>query len=236
MKMETFMKKQIVVLFSVFLFAGSIFGQSIDKSQYKAIDPFDYKLESESAKRGVVRKFVSVVQFWGQSGTNMSFNSLDGGTFFSSLKITRRFNPMEFKQKVAIYYTATKGSYTDELVLDDVDTGITTEEGIGLKKSSISSAGSIDRTSYKEIDPFDYKLEVDNIQKGSVRKYKSIVLFWGQSGNSMSFNSLDEGTFFSSLKITKRFNSMKFKQKVTIYYTATKGSYTDELVLDDVEY
>ena len=226
------MKKYSFIFFSFLIFLCPVFGQSIDKAQYKSIDPFDYKLEAENARNGSIRKYVSLVQFWTQIGIYLSFYSLDEGTLLT-LKVTKRFNPMQFKQKVAIYFTATK-NYTDELILDDIDPSITTEEGIGLVKSLPDSSRTINRSQYTEIDPFDYKLEAENAENGSTRKYKSIVLFWTQIGTFYFFNSLDEGTMLT-LNVTERLNPMRFKQKVTIYFTTTKN-YADELFLDDIEY
>jgi ribosomal protein L11 len=41
-----------------------------------------------------------------------------------------------------------------------------------------------------------------------------------------------------NMEVTKRFASMTRKQKVTIYYTATKSAYADvdSVVLDDIDY
>jgi hypothetical protein len=229
--MEFYMKKQFLGLLVYFIIAFSLFGQSIDKAKYKAIDPFDYKLEEDQAPKGAVRMYKSVVQFASENGTVLSFYSLDKNTLLA-LKVNKHFEPMTANLKVAIYYTATKG-IIDTLVLDDIDYTATSEEAIGLKKSPVAPS-NINRSSYREIDPFDYKMEAENAERGSVRKYKATVLFSAQSGITHSFTSLDSATLLS-LKVNRRLNPMKENQKITIYYTATKGI-IDALILDDAEF
>jgi hypothetical protein len=217
----------VVCLFAVIV---PVFGQ-IDKGQYKAIDPFDYKLDERNAARGAIRKFKSVVQFGSQSGTVFAFTSLDRGTTLN-LTSTRNINPPTAGQSVTIYYTATK-RIIDSLVLDDIDTGITTEEGIGLVKSGIPSSTGVNKSVYREIDPFDYKIEAEHAQRGDTRRYKSTVLFSAQSGITYYFTNQAEGTMLA-LRARHRFPLLSVDQKVTIYYTATKGI-VDSLVLDDIE-
>jgi cell wall-associated NlpC family hydrolase len=98
-------------------------------------------------------------------------------------------------------------------------------------------ARNIDRSKYKPIDPVDYELSVKQVKSGTVRQYKSTVLFSLQSGSTCYFKSLDGNTSIS-MDVAKRFASMTRNQKVTVYYTAAKNIYTDidSLVLDDIEY
>jgi hypothetical protein len=214
-----------------FVLTVPAFGQAIDRDQYKAIDPFDYKLDERSAVRGAARKFKSVVQFISQSGTVLAFSSLDRGTTLN-LTVTRHLNQPTAGQTVTIYYTATK-RIIDSLMLDDIDINNTTEEGIGLIKSGIGSGASINRSIYREIDPFDYKIEAENAQRGDTRRYKSSVQFSAQSGITYYFVSHAEGTMLS-LKARHRFPPLSVDQRITIYYTAIKGV-VDSLSLDDVE-
>ena len=217
-----------------FLLAGFVYGQTVDKAQYKAIDPFDYKLDEEKAARGAVRKFKSVVQFVSQNGTVFSFSSLDQ---FTKLNVTanRHMDPPSAAQRVTIYFTATKG-IIDALILDEIDTGNSTEAGIGLTKSTIPASSGIRKSDYKEIDPVDYWMDAEFAQRGEVRKYKSTVLFSSQNGISYSFvNTGDEKADLLTMKAGRRFALMTANQKVTIYYTATKGI-VDSLFLDDIEF
>jgi hypothetical protein len=117
--MEVMMKKGLLMFLVGLLFLENIFSQSIDRSKYTAIDPFDYELQSKQVANGNVRKYKSTVTFITQSGTTFMFNSLDDGTSLW-LEATRRYNQMSYGQKVTIYYTATK-NYSDKLVLDDID-------------------------------------------------------------------------------------------------------------------
>ena len=214
-----------------FIFTGSVFAQTVDKTQYKAIDPFDYKLAEEKTPRGEVRKYVSVVQFESRNGSVFSFISLDQGTHLE-LNVSGQLNPPSAAQKAAVYYTATKG-IIDTLVLDEIDISKTTEAGINLVKSTVPASSGIRKSDYKEIDPFDYKSEAEFAQRDEVRKYKSKVQFSAQSGTLFSFIDTESGTLLS-LKVGRRFPPIKENQKVTIYYTATKGI-VDSLILDDIE-
>ena len=209
----------------------STFGQAVDRSQYKAIDPFDYRLDEEHAAKGRVERFKSVVQFVSQNGTVLSFASLDQGTTLG-LKSNRPINPPPAAQRVTVYYTATKG-ISDSLVLDEIDFDNTTEAGIGLIKSAVPGSSGIKKSDYKEIDLFEYKMDEENAQRGDVRKYKSTVKFLSQDGIKFSFISFDGGIPIL-LKVSRRFPVLAPEQTVTIYYTATKGV-VDSLTLDDIE-
>ena len=114
------MKKQLYGALLYFLIITvPAFGQAVDKSQYKAIDPFDYKLNEAKAAKGRVEKFKSVVRFVSQNGAVFSFASLDQRTALE-LKSNKHINPPAADQKVTIYYTAAKG-IVDSLALDDVE-------------------------------------------------------------------------------------------------------------------
>jgi len=209
--------------------------KEVDKSQYTAIDPFEYKLNERKAEEGAVRKFKSVVQYWFQNDKGVTFYSLDHATTLDLATTGRKFGPFETNQIVTIYYTATKNRL-DTLVLDEVDYDITTEEELGLVKST-PLPPEIDRASYIEIEPFDYKMEATNAEQGDTRKYKSTMLFSAQSGITFHFVSEEtdeEGTLLT-LRADRRFPPLDMGQKVTIYYTATKGI-VDSLSLDDIEF
>ena len=209
--------------------------KKIDKSQYTAIDPFDYKLDEKKAEDGAVRKFKSVAQFWFQTGKVFTFYSLDRGTTLDVTVTGKQTPPPEADQIATIYYTATK-KRLDTLVLDEIDYSNTTEEGIGLEKSTLVSPG-IDRAGYREIEPFDYKIEAVNAEQGEVRKYKSTMLFSAQNGITFYFVSEEtdeEGTLLT-LRAGRRFPPLDMGQKVTVYYTAAKGI-VDILSLDDIEF
>lgn len=211
--------------------SAAVFGQAVDRTKYKAIDPFDYKLEEEKAAISSVRKYASVVQYQSQSGTVFSFISLDQGTSLE-LKLEKQINPPSAAQKVTIYFTATKG-IIDSLVLDEIDFNNTTEAGIRVVKSTVPSSSGIKKTDYTAIDPFDYKSEAEFAQSGNVRRYASSVQFSGQSGLNFSFVDPASNTLLS-MKVSRRFPPLAQDQKVTVYYTATKRI-IDSLVLDDIE-
>jgi cold shock CspA family protein len=209
--------------------------KKVDRSQYAAIDPFDYKLNERKAEDGSVRKFKSVVQFWFKNEKGFTFYSLDRGTTLDVAVTDQRITTPEANQIATIYYTATK-KRLDTLVLDDIDYTNTTEEGIGLVKSDLAPP-AIDRASYRDIEPFDYKIEAENADQGEVRKYKSTVLFSAQNGTTFYFVSQEdddaEGTLLT-VRANQRFPSLMMGQEVTVYYTAKKGI-VDLLSLDDIE-
>jgi hypothetical protein len=228
---EAVMKKLLTGLVVCF-FAFPVFGQAIDRNQYKAIDPFDYKIDELRTARGQERKFKSVVQFEALNGPVMLFYSLDKDTSLN-LITKRDIRRPAVGQRVTIYYTATR-KVKDEIVLDDIDFDNTTEEGIGLVKSRVLSTSDIDRSTYKEIDLFDYRNEAETARQGEVRKYKSPALFSGQSGTSYFFLAPDEeGVTQITLRAVKRFPHLAEHQGVVIYYTAKKGI-VDTLILDDI--
>jgi sporulation protein YlmC with PRC-barrel domain len=227
------MKKTLTGLFILsFILTFPVFGQAVEWNQYKAIDPFDYKIDELKAAQGQERKFKSVVQFESRSGQVMLFYSIDYHTSLN-LIIKKDIKQPALNQKVTIYYTALK-KVKDELILDDIDYDNTTEEGIGLVKSRVSPSTDIDRSSYKEIDLFDYKNEAETARQGEARKYKSPALFSSQSGTNYAFvSSTDEGKTLVILKTNKRYPSLNENQGVVIYYTAVKGI-VDSLTLDDI--
>jgi len=219
------------------VFSLSVCGQKkIDKSQYTAIDPFDYKLNEKQADDGSVRKFKSVVQYWFQNEKGLTFYSLDRATTLDVTVNNKRITPPETDQIATIYYTATK-KRLDTLVLDEIDYSNTTEEGIGLVKST-PAPPVIDKDSYREIEPFDYKIESERAEQDSTRKYKSTVLFSAQNGIAFYFVSEEEadaeGTLLT-MRVYRRFPPLTMGQKVTVYYTAKKGI-VDLLFLDDIEF
>jgi hypothetical protein len=210
--------------------------KKIDKSQYAAIDPFDYKLNERQAEDGAVRKFKSVVQYRFQTDKVLTFYSLDRGTSLNVTVNDQRITPPQPNQTATIYYTATK-KRLDTLVLDEIDYNNTTEQGIGLVKST-PVPPTIDRTSYREIEPFDYKMEAENADQGEVRKHKSTVLFSTQDGIIFYFVSQeadeDEDGTLLTMRASQRFPPLTMGQEVTVYYTAKKGI-VDLLSLDDIE-
>jgi hypothetical protein len=209
--------------------------KKIDRSQYTAIDPFDYKLNEKKAEEGAVRKFKSVVQYSSQTDKWFIFDSLDRATQLNLAIANRRTTPPEADQIVTIYYTATK-KRLDTLVLDEIDYDNITEEGIDMVKST-PVPPEIDRASYTEIEPFDYKIEAANAEQGDTRKYKSTMLFSAQNGITFYFVSEEtdeEGTLLT-LRADRRFPPLTMGQKVTVYYTAAKGI-VDLLALDDIEF
>ena len=231
------MKKFLWGFFLCFVaFSVSVCGQKkIDRSQYAAIDPFDYKLNEKKAEDGAVRKFKSVVQFWFQSDQGFTFYSMDRATTLDIAVTNKRITSPAADQIATIYYTATKKKL-DTLVLDEIDYSNTTEEGIGLVKSTSVPPG-IDRAGYRDIEPFDYKIEAENAEQGDVRKYKSTMLFSAQNGITFYFVSEEtdeEGTLLT-LRTKQRFPLLTMGHKVTVYYTATKGI-VDLLSLDDIEF
>jgi len=236
MFLERYMKKFLWVFLACFIVLVSVCSQKkIDNQQYIAIDPFDYKLNEKNAEEGAVRKFKSVVQFWFQNDNGFTFYSLDRATTLDLVVAKDKFPPPEQNQIATIYYTASK-KRLDTLVLDDIDYANTTEAGIGLVKSNSAPPG-INKASYKNIEPFDYRMEAELVDQGETRKYKSTALFSAQNGLTFYFVSEEandeEGTLLT-MRANQRFPLLTMGQRVTVYYTAIKGI-VDSLSLDDIE-
>jgi len=227
------MKKSLIwFTLCMVVVAVSVFGQGIDRSLYRSIDPFDYRLDEDRAQRGAVRRFRSVVRFEGRNGQIFTFNSLDGTT---SLDFRTRANttPPTVGQIVTIYFTATKPA-VDTLVLDEIDESNTTEAGIGVVKSSVSASSGIRRADYSEIEIFDYRSEAAQAAFGAVRRFRSVVNFQSQNGTLFTFMCPAEGNPLS-IRVSRRFPPFTPNQRVTVFFTATKGV-VDMLVLDDVQF
>ena len=222
-----------------FVFSGSVFGQAINRNLYTSIDPFDYKLNEADAATGQVRRFRSVVQFRSSSGTRYVFSSLDRGTTLTLNPRARGEMPEPASgQIVTIYFTATKRGIADVLDLDMIDYDNTTEEGIGLVKSAITRPTGINRAHYRETDLFTYQSDREFAARGEVRRLRASVLFSHQDGINFSFADREEGEdgrTLVSFRVQRRFPPLAKDQRVTIYFTATRGT-TDSLVIDDIEF
>jgi hypothetical protein len=212
-----------------FVLTAPVFGQAVDRNQYRAIDPFDFRLDGENAESGLARKFKSVVRYESQNGSVLQFISLDRGT---TLGLTNRGNlsPPSPDQTVTVYYTATK-RVRDDLVLDEIDYENTTEAGIGLVKSRVPES-AVNRSDYKNINISDYIIEAEQAEQGERRKSRTNVVYLRQDGIHYYFSA--GGGVTITFRVTRRFNPLTPNQRVTIYYTAEKGFPRDILVLDDI--
>ena len=236
---EESMKKPFAWFALCFFVTASVFGQAVNRAQYTAIDPFDYKLDEDSAASGAVRRFRSVVRFVSRSGEDIIFSSLDQNTSLD-LKVTRQMSFPSAGQIVTIYYTATKRG-ADTLVLDEIDTSNTTEAGIGLVKSSIPASSGIRRSDYQEVELPAYHDGAASAAVGEVRKYRSAVRFSSQNGLQFTFDGRasedsESGGSPISFRVRRRFPALAPGREVIIYYTATSSGIRDLLTLDDIEF
>ena len=229
------MKKRFVgFLIYVIIFSSAVFGQDIDRTQYRAIDPFDYRLDENGAARGSIRRFASVVRFVSVNnvGNNVvfAFSSLDGSTSLDT-RVAGQINMPVPDQIVTIYFTATN-RVTDTRVLDYIDHANTTESGIGVVKSAVAVQTGFNRADYQDIDPFDYMMDVVFTEEGEIRKYRSTVQFSSQDGITYFFSSVDpEQATRLRMRASRRFPPLTEGQMVTVYYTAQRG-FLDALTLD----
>jgi hypothetical protein len=122
-KMEDFMKKCLMVTGLLFV-SFSVFAQSIDRSQYKEIDLFSYKVEGNQKERDYPVMYKMVLKFWSQSGTSVFFED-DAGDMIS-LQTTKRWT-FNRGQVVTVYFTAKHISFGwwVEEKLDDIETNTT---------------------------------------------------------------------------------------------------------------
>jgi len=86
----------------------SVFSQSIDRSQYKEIDLFSYKVEGNQKGSQYSVKYKMVLKFYFQSGTDIYFQDDAGDTL--SLETTQRWS-LSKSQIVTLYFTAKHSEY-----------------------------------------------------------------------------------------------------------------------------
>jgi hypothetical protein len=237
------MKKNIVVC--LFVLTVSVFGQTVDKAQYKAIDPFDYKLNEDDSRvrRGMERKFKSVVEFvleGKEKGTTFyRFSSLDKGTLLE-LEPRPGMKPPSRGQTVTVYFTANKRPSGDNRILDAFeDNKNRDEKEIGVEKSPIlPSTPNLRKSDYNTITSDDYRDDALFTQEGDDdRKFKATLQFVSKDGIIFKFSSPEnplEQPAFLSMKVKRRYSPFTAGQKMVVYFTASKD-YKDFLILDDIE-
>jgi hypothetical protein len=118
--MEVFMKRYFMVAGLLFV-SLSVFAQSIDRSQYKEIDLFSYKVEGNQKGSQYTVKYKMVLKFTSQAGTNIIFQDDTGDYLF--LETDKRWS-LNRGQVVTVYISARNigGFWTNEN-LDDLETG-----------------------------------------------------------------------------------------------------------------
>jgi len=117
------MKKYVMAAGLLFV-SLSIFAQSADRSQYKEIDLFSYKVEGNKKEREYYVKYKMVLKFNNQNGTNVIFQDDAGDYIF--LETTKRWS-LNRGQVVTVFLSAkhsTIGSWFEEK-LDDLETSTT---------------------------------------------------------------------------------------------------------------
>jgi len=244
------MKKSIAVCICLFLLITPVFSQiiglNVDKAQYKAIDPFDYKLEEDSARNGTVnKKYKSVVEFISEKKENNTtfyeFRSLDRITLMTVFpNPNSKMNPPAPGQIVTIYFTMSKRGNMASIVLDAFeDNKNRDEKGIGVEKSPIlQSTPNIRKSEYRTITADDYRDDALFTQEGDDdRKFISELQFMSQDGTIFKFarpdNTVDKLAVIS-MKVKRRYPQFTAGQTLTVYFTASK-EYKDFLNLDDIE-
>jgi len=243
------MKKNLAVSVCLFLLTVPIFsqmvGQTVDKAQYKGMDPFDYKLEEDSARNGTVnKKYKSVVEFISEKKENNTtfyeFRSLDRITPMTVFpNPSSKMNPPSPGQIVTIYFTMSKRGNMATIVLDAFeDNKNRDEKGIGVEKSAIlQSTPNLKKSEYETISSNDYRDDALFTQEGDVpRKFKSTLRFMSQDGILVKFSSPDntEEPAFLPMKLKRRYPQFTAGQKVVVYFTAEKD-FKDFVILDDIE-
>ena len=237
------MKKNLVVCVCLFVLTVPVFGQAIDKAQYKAIDPFDYKLDEDKARRGTERKFKSVVEFVSEiksgSTTSYLFSSLDKGTLLP-MEPKPGMKPPAKGQAVTVYYTVRKTPKEDQRSLDAFeDNRNKDEKEIGVEKSPIlPSTPNIRKTEYEEISANDYRSDaLYTMEDDEPRKFWAILQFMSQEGILFKFSRPDSTTeepAFLPMKLKRRYPQFTAGQKMKVYFTAVK-EFKDFVYLDDIE-
>jgi len=247
------MWKNLIVFVSFFIFSVPVFSQAINKTQYTAIDPFDYKLyeytnrfgENITRRVGVAQKFQSVVQYVSQNKSKYVFSSLDNHTTLE-LEPAPGINSPSPGQTVTVYYTVkrlNRNDVEDERILDAwEDNRNKDEKGIGVEKSRIlPPPKEFKRDDYNEVSFAEYLIEAQDIQDedgvaGSRKYVLTELLLLSQDGIIFKFSTPDDpklASFFG--KVTRRYDYEKFKvgQKMKVYFLATKNV-LDYKRLDDI--
>jgi hypothetical protein len=236
------MRKNLVVCVCLFILTVPVFGQAIDKAQYKAIDPFDYKLEEDRPTRTrVINKYKSVVDFVSEIKENSTisyeFISLDKRTPLRLIPNPEsKLKPPSPGQTVTIYYTMNK-LRTVSVALDAYEENRNKDEkGLGVEKSSISSS-NIRKSEYELITPDDYSDDALFTQEGDDdRKFYATLQFVSQEGILFQFSSPENVGGKPALlfmKVGRRYPAFTAGQKMIVYFTATKEA-KDYLRLDDI--
>jgi len=237
------MRKNLVVYVCLFLLTVPVFSQAVNKAEYKAIDPFDYKLDEDKARRGAERKFKSVVEFVSEKKENNTvfyeFISLDKRTPLRLIpNPDSNLKPPSPGQTVTVYYSVRKLS-EDQRVLDLFeDNRNKDEKGLGVEKSPIpSSSPNVRKSDYELITPDDYKDDALYTQEGDDdRKFFATLQFVSQEGILFLFSSPvnnAEKPAFLKMKVGRRYPVFTAGQKMVVYFTATKEA-KDYLKLDDI--
>jgi len=239
------MKKNIVVCVCLFILTVPVFGQTIDKAKYTAIDPFDYKLEEDKARSGTINKnYKSVVEFISERKENntifyefISLDKLTPLTLFPNPN--SKLKPPSPGQIVTVYYTMSKRGNTATIVLDAFeDNRNKDEKGIGVEKSAIlPSTPNIKKSEYEAITADGYRDDALYTQEGDDdRKFHTILQFVAQEGIFFKFSRPDtppEELAIILMKVKRRYPQFTAGQRMTVYFTASKA-YKDFLILDDI--
>jgi len=247
------MRKNLVLTVGLIILTVPVFSQNINKTQYTAVDPFDYKLYEYTNKLGnnitrevgKPRKFKSVVEFVSETQTKYNFSSLDKHTTLE-IEPAPGLKPPSPGKVVTIYYTVNwrnKRFVDDDRILDLWEENNNKDEkGLGVQKSGILPPPSeFKANDYIEASLARYKEETQDIQdedqEEKPRRYLlSDLILLSQDGVLFKFSTPDEPKVpVVSGKVTRRYDYEKFKvgQKVKIYFTAVKDAY-DYRQLDDI--
>jgi len=238
------MRKSLVVCICLFILTVPVFSQSINKAEYKAIDPFDYKLEEDKPTRTrITNKYKSVVEFVSEIKENNTisyeFISLDKRTPLRLLpNPDSKLKPPSPGQAVNVYYTMNKLRSVTVLLDAFEDNRNKDEKGLGVEKSSIlQSSPGVDRRTYKQISPDEYTDDAFfTMEDEDDRKFFATLQFVAQEGILFQFSNPEntgEKPVFLFMKVGRRYPSYTAGQKLIVYFTATKEA-KDYLRLDDI--
>jgi hypothetical protein len=120
-KKNAFMKKICFFVVLLLICSLGVVAQSIDKSQYKEIDLFSYKVEGNEEGKAYQVKYKMILKFSMQSGTIVSFQDDDGDSLY--LEATKKWS-FTRGEVVTVYFTARHhlfGAWL-EAKLDDIET------------------------------------------------------------------------------------------------------------------
>jgi hypothetical protein len=140
----------------------SLFAQSIDKSQYKAIDLLSYEVEGEKEGKDYTVKYKMVLYFGSHSGMTVYFKDTEGNLLL--LETNKKWSFIE-GHAVTVYFTAEHRSYGAWMNQKLIDIEPHTNSGVkAYIDECVSLVGKPVPSGFKRTDRSTYKKTIGGDQ------------------------------------------------------------------------